>query len=124
VSNYEAGDVDGYIAHADAAARPHLEELRELVRSAIPDAEEGISWGVPFYKHHGPVGGFAAFKQHISFGLNEQLAPDDREKLEARGYKTGKKTVQIAFDQAIPTATLKRMLKAQAKTNEAARRPE
>jgi uncharacterized protein YdhG (YjbR/CyaY superfamily) len=122
VSNYEAGDVDDYIAHADAAARPHLEELRALVRSAIPAAEEGISWGVPFYKHHGPVGGFAAYKRHVSFGLNEQLDADDREKLEARGYKTGKKTVQIAFDQAIPTATLTRMVKAQAKTNEAARR--
>ncbi|HEV8459091.1 MAG TPA: DUF1801 domain-containing protein [Gaiellaceae bacterium] len=123
MTNYEAGDVDGYIAHADAAARPHLEELRALVRSAIPDAEEGISWGVPFYKHHGPVGGFAAFKRHVSFGLNEQLSPRDREKLEARGYKTGKKTVQIAFEQAVPTATLERMLKAQAKANEAARRP-
>jgi uncharacterized protein len=122
VSNYEAGDVDGYIANADAAARPHLEELRALVRATLPDAEEGISWGVPFYKHHGPVGGFAAFKEHISFGLNEQLDPEDREKLEARGYKTGKKTVQIAYDQAVPTATLKRMLKAQAKTNEATRR--
>jgi uncharacterized protein YdhG (YjbR/CyaY superfamily) len=122
VSNYEAGDVDGYIAHADVAARPHLEELRTLVRATLPDAQEGISWGVPFYKHHGPVGGFAAFKRHISFGLNEQLEPEDREKLEARGYKTGKKTVQIAFDQAVPTTTIKKMLKAQAKRNEATRR--
>ena len=122
MSNYEARDVDGYIANAPEAARPHLEELRDLVRSAIPNAEEGISWGVPFYKYNGPVGGFAAYKRHISFGLTEQLDPADREQLESRGYKTGKKTVQIRFDQTVPSATLKRTLEAQAKRNEATRR--
>lgn len=122
MTNYAAEDVDAYIASADVAARPKLEELRDLVRATLPDAEEGISWGVPFYKHDGPVGGFAAYKQHVSFGLNEVIDADDREKLEAQGYKTGKKTVQIAFDQAVPTATLEKMLEAQAKANEAARR--
>jgi uncharacterized protein len=123
MSNYEAEDVESYIANADVAARPTLEELRSLVRASIAGVEEGISWGVPFYKHHGPLGGFAAFKQHVSFGLNDAISPEDREKLEALGYKTGKKTVQIAFDQSVPTATLRRMLKTQATTNEA-RRPQ
>ncbi len=50
--NYRAQDVDSYIASSDAAARPHLKEPRKIIRSTIPNAEEKISWGIPFYKYH------------------------------------------------------------------------
>src|SRR3954452_7456310 len=111
-------DVDAYVAASAGEARPLLAGLRELVRSAVPDAEEAISWGVPFYRYHGPLGGFAAYKRHVSFGLGGlDLQSEDRGALEEQGYRTGKKTVQIAFDQELPTAALTRMLEAQAKTN-------
>ena len=115
-----AKDVAAYIAGAESAARPLLEELRNVFRSAVPKAEESISWGVPFYRYHGALGGFAAYKQHVSFGAGaDPLEPEDRAALEARGYTTGKKTVQIGFDQKVPAAALKRILKAQAKRNSA-----
>ncbi|NHJ12027.1 MAG: DUF1801 domain-containing protein, partial [Candidatus Thorarchaeota archaeon] len=58
-------DVDSYIANSDKEARPILEELRKIVQSTIPEAEEGISWNVPFYKYHGELVGFAAYKNHV-----------------------------------------------------------
>ncbi len=115
---YGTKDVDAYIAESAEEARPKLEELRRLVRSTVPEAEEGISWGVPFFKYHGPLVGFAPFKNHISFGLVAALQSRDRELLEKKGYATGSKTIQIRFDQKVPVAEIKRMLKAQAKSNE------
>jgi len=116
--NYNAKDVDAYIANSSAEARPTMQELRKIIKASVPEAEEGISWGVPFYKHHGLLGGFAVFKNHISFGLAFVLENKDRKTLKEKGYETGKKTVQIRFDQKIPVTSIKKILKAKAKVNE------
>lgn len=119
--NYNAKDVDSYIANSDKEARPKLKEIREIIKSAIPKAEEGISWGVPFYKYHGVLAGFAAFKNHVSFGLAFVLQTKDREELLKKGYATGKKTIQIRFDQKAPATMIKQILKTRAKMNEGKR---
>jgi uncharacterized protein YdhG (YjbR/CyaY superfamily) len=121
MKNYSAKTVDGYIAKAPRAAQPKLRELRAAIRAAVPKAEESISWGVPFYKYHGVLAGFAAFKSHVTFGLAFVLQSDDRQVLEKKGYTTGKKTFQIKLDQKVPTALLRRILKARVKANEAKR---
>ena len=119
MKNYKAENVDQYIASSVPEAREKLEELRELVKSSVPGAQESISWGVPFYKYHGVLAGFATQTHHISFGLVTVLSEDDRKALETRGYPTGMKTIQIKFDQKVPTAIIKKILKAKAKANEA-----
>ena len=119
--NYGAKDVDSYIAGSGREARPKLKEIRKIIRSAVPKAEEGISWGVPFYKYRGLLAGFAAFEKHVSFGFAFALRGKDRKTLEEKGYKTGKKTVQIRFDQKAPAAVIKRILREKAKMNEARR---
>jgi uncharacterized protein YdhG (YjbR/CyaY superfamily) len=85
-------DVDSYIANSVREARPKLKEIRKIIKSAIPKVEEGISWGVPFYKYHGALAGFAPYKNHVSFGLAAMLQSEDREMLEKKGYITGKKS--------------------------------
>jgi uncharacterized protein YdhG (YjbR/CyaY superfamily) len=115
-------DVDSYIAGAAEDARPKLDQLRRLITATVPEAEEGISWGVPFYKYHGVLAGFAAYKNHVSLGFGAGgLSHEDREQLEAQGYATGKKTFRIRFDQEVPTAAIRRLLKAQVRVNEASR---
>jgi uncharacterized protein len=120
--NYTAKDVDGYIAGAAKEARPTLTEVRRVIRLAIPNAEEGISWGVPFYKYHGLLGGFAVFKHHVSFGLAFVLEKSARDALAKKGYTTGSKTIQIGFHQKVPTTALRRILKARATANKARER--
>ena len=111
-------DVDAYINNQAEEAQSTLEELRELIKSTIPEAEEGISYNVPFYKFHGVHVGFAAYKNHASFGIGaDVLQGEDRKRLEEKGYKTGKGTVQIKFEQKVPTTMLKQLLKAKAKVN-------
>jgi len=115
-------DVDSYIANSSREARPILKEIREIIKSTIPKAEERIWYGVPFYNYHGELAGFAAYKKHISFGFGAGvLQSKDRKMLEERGYKIGKGTMQIKFDQKVPTIAIKKILKAKAKMNEAKR---
>ncbi len=114
-------DVDDYIARANPEARPHLEELRKLFTTTIPEAEEKISWNVPFYRYHGEVGGFDAFKEHVSFGIGYDILDVEREGLAAKGYKLGKGTIQIPFDVPVPAAEIERMLRARAKQNKSVR---
>ena len=39
--------VDEYILSQDEAIRGHLERVRNVLRAALPDAVEKISWSVP-----------------------------------------------------------------------------
>lgn len=112
--------VDAYIANSAPESRPIMKELREIITSTIPEAEEGISYNVPFYKFHGVHVGFTAFKNHATFGIGaDVLQTKKRKMLEENGYKTGKETIQIKYDQKVPAATIKELLKA--KINEAKR---
>jgi uncharacterized protein len=119
MKNYSAKNVDEFIASAPKEAQFKLKEIRGVIKSAVPKAEEGISWGVPFYKYHGVLAGFTAVQNHILFGLAFTLHSEDRKELEKKGYMTGIKTVQIKFDQKVPTKEIKQILKAKAKMNEA-----
>jgi len=113
-------DVDSYIANSDGKARQILEEIRRIIRSTVPEAEEGISWNVPIYRFHGILGGFAVYKNHVSFGFGaDVLQIEDREMLEERGFKIGKGTMQIRFDQEVPATVIEKILRAKAEMNEA-----
>jgi hypothetical protein len=52
-------DVDSYIEAFPPQARLILKALRKLIKLSTPGVEEKISWGVPFYRCDGPIGGFA-----------------------------------------------------------------
>ena len=113
-------DVDSYIANTTKEARPKLEEIRKIIKSTIPEAEEKIWYGVPFYDYHGELAGFAAYKKHVNFGFGtDVLQSKDRELLEKKGYKLGKGTMQIKYNQEMPIEAIKKILKVKAKMNEA-----
>ena len=120
MTNYSVKNVDEYISAAPKEARSHLKEIRAAVKSAIPKAEEKIGYGKPYYKHHRWLVGFDVYKQHIGFEILEgQLPSEIRMSLEEKGYKTGKKTFRIRYDQKVPSAMIKKLAKVQLKLDEA-----
>lgn len=122
MKNYKVKDVDTYISSATIEARPILKELRNIIMSTVSHVEEKISWGVPFYRYHGELGGFAVYKNHVTFGCGgADLQIEDREILEEKGYKTGVKSIQIKFDQKVPIVEIQQILQTKAKTNKAKR---
>ncbi len=113
----EQKDVDSYIAKSGDKARPILEEIRKIIKSAVPKTEEQINWGFPLYKYHGTLAHFAEYKKHVAIGFGLDLQDKDRKMLEKNGYATGQKRIQIKFDQKVPAATIKQILKSQATIN-------
>lgn len=61
--------VDAYIARSAEFARPILDHVRELIHDAIPDVEEDIKWGAPFFNYQGVICGIAAFKEHCAINM-------------------------------------------------------
>ena len=110
-----AATVDAYIKAVPEAARPMLKELRALVQKAAPKAEEYISYGMPYYRHHGALLGFAAFKQHVGF-FPGAIVTDFADEL--KGYKTSRGTVQLPYGKNIPVSLIRRIIKAGVKRNE------
>lgn len=75
--------VDKYIASTAAYAQPILTHVREVIHKTLPDVEEAIKWGHPFFMYRGlMLGNMAAFKQHCSLGL---WGSDVAEKLRTDG---------------------------------------
>jgi len=111
-------EVDAYIAAAPKAAQPLLRQLRALIKSGAPKAEERISYGMPYYHYHGHLMYFAVFKNHI--GLYPVGNTDKH--LEMSAYTTGKGTYRFPLDQPLPVALIKRLVKTRVKENEAAGR--
>ena len=62
--------IDAYIARQADFARPILEQLREAVHRACPEAVETLKWSMPHFTYKGQLlAGMAAFKAHATFGF-------------------------------------------------------
>jgi len=109
--------IDEYIELALPESRSIMKKLQTLIESTTPKSQGGISWNVPIYKYNGILAGFDAAKKHVSFGI-DCLNDQDRKKLDKKGYRTGKSTIQIKFGQTVPTPEIKQLLIRQAKLNE------
>lgn len=91
-----AKDVDDYIANAPDCTRPILVKLRRIFQQASPKLDEAIKWGVPCYVYKGPVVGFAAYKQHVSWGLWKGRLLNDPDGLIGRGIVMGGKIRKVS----------------------------
>lgn len=109
--------IDEFINTSPEESQEIMLKLKNLIEATEPNAEGGISWNVPIYRYNGILAGFSLAKKHVSFGI-DSLTTDVRNILEKKGYKTGKKTIQIKFDQKVPSEEIKQLIKEQAKLNE------
>ncbi len=70
------------------------------------------------YFHRGPLVSFAAFKNHCSFFVQSTAVVGAmREELD--GYSTAKGTIHFTVDEPLPTALIKKVVKARLAENEA-----
>jgi uncharacterized protein YdhG (YjbR/CyaY superfamily) len=118
-----------YIAAAAPAARPMLRQLRATIRTAVPDAEEKLSYGMPYYSFHGRLAYFAAFTSHVSYFVMPRPAVLGKHAARIAPYRTSKATLRFPLGTKLPVALLRSIVKAVAAENAArqakpkARRP-
>ncbi len=87
--------IDEYILSQDADKQEDLRFIRQILRDALPEAEERISWSMPtFWKKHNILH-FAASKGHIGFYPGPEAVSHFAQDLQ--GYKTDKGTIRIPY---------------------------
>jgi uncharacterized protein YdhG (YjbR/CyaY superfamily) len=112
----ELSGVDEYIDKAPEEFQSKLSELRNAIRDAAPQAEEKISYQMPFYYYKGRVAYFGYAKDHI--GLYAMPMSIEEHLDEVKTYRTGKSTLRFSFDKPLPITLVKNLVKAQIKINE------
>ncbi|MGD0450052.1 MAG: DUF1801 domain-containing protein [Candidatus Bathyarchaeia archaeon] len=111
--------IDEYIATYPKNVQIILEELRQAIKEAAPEAEETISYQMPAFKQNGVLVWFAAFKNHIGFFPKISAIKAFKEKLSS--YQTSKGTIQFPIDEPIPLELVKEIVKFRAKENSASK---
>jgi uncharacterized protein YdhG (YjbR/CyaY superfamily) len=100
--------IDLYIGTFPAEVRTILEKLRQTIREAAPEAEEGFSYRIPTFKLNGNLVHFAGFKSHIGF----YPAPSGIEAFrdELKDFKVSKGAIQFPLDKPIPYELVSRIV--------------
>jgi uncharacterized protein YdhG (YjbR/CyaY superfamily) len=111
-----AKTVDAYIKAAPKEAQPLLKQLRKLIKSTAPAAQEKISYGMPYYAYKGRLAYFAHAKTHV--GLYAMPLAMAAHQAEVKKYRTGKATLRFAFGEKLPVALIKKLVKTGMKKNE------
>jgi uncharacterized protein YdhG (YjbR/CyaY superfamily) len=107
--------IDEYINSFPRNIQVFLEDIRQTIRTAAPDATETISYQMPTFKLNGNLVHFAAYKNHIGF----YPAPSGIEafKRELSPYKYSKGAVQFPLDRPIPLDLVKKIVFFRVKVN-------
>jgi uncharacterized protein YdhG (YjbR/CyaY superfamily) len=115
-------NVEEYLAGVPEPARSTLNKLRAAIRSAVPpEATETISYRIPAFKYKGMLVWFAAFSNHCS--LFPTAAVVEAFKNELKGFSTSKGTIHFPTDKPLPTALIKKLVKARVAQVESKKRP-
>jgi uncharacterized protein YdhG (YjbR/CyaY superfamily) len=108
--------VDAYLARLPDAERTTLEDLRMLIKGAVPDVQERISYGTSvIFALKRDLVGFVAQEKHLSFfTMSPQLAKSMRDEIEATHNVSGA-TIHFSPDNPLPRSLVKKILIARQK---------
>ena len=108
--------IDEYIAGFPRPVQTVLKRVRRTIRSAVPDAQETISYNIPTYKLNGrALIHFAGWKAHYSlYPANARLIAAFRKELANYEYND-KGTIRFPLDQPIPDKLIAGIVRFRAK---------
>lgn len=101
--------VDEYIATFPDEIQAILQEIRETIKAAAPDATEKISYQMPTFALKGNLVHFAAFKNHIGFYPTPSGVEAFKDEL-AR-YESAKGSIQFPLTEPMPLDLITRIVK-------------
>jgi uncharacterized protein YdhG (YjbR/CyaY superfamily) len=110
-------DITEYLSRIPRGDRGLLQKLRRDIMSAAPMAEEGISYGIPYFNYHGALVFFAAYKDHCSF-FAAGKAILKRFSSDLSRYNVAASTIHFTRDNPLSTALVKKIVRARVKENE------
>jgi uncharacterized protein YdhG (YjbR/CyaY superfamily) len=99
--------VEEYIEAQDETVQPMLRRIRDVIRNAIPQAEECISWSMPTYRKGRNIIHFAAARKHVGLYPGEEAVARFAEEL--AGYEVSKGTIRLPYDRPLPADLIRRI---------------
>jgi uncharacterized protein YdhG (YjbR/CyaY superfamily) len=112
-----ARDVNDYLTRLPEDSRAALEQLRQTIKSIVPEAVEVISYQIPTFKYkERMLVSYAAFKEHCSFFPG--AAPIEAHRNELRSYQISKGTIRFPIDKPLPAALVKKLVISRIAENE------
>jgi uncharacterized protein YdhG (YjbR/CyaY superfamily) len=102
--------IDDYLATVPPEVRAILEEIRNVVKAAVPNAEETISYRMPAFKHGRTFIYFAAFKKHV--GIYPPVKGDEDLEKALLPYRGEKGNLKFPLDQPMPYDLIRRVAEA------------
>ncbi len=104
-----ATSIDSYISEFPKEVQAILQQVRNAVKQAAPEAEEAIKYGIPTFLLNGNLVHFGAFKNHIGFYPTPSGIEEFKEELSK--FKGAKGSVQFPIDEPMPVDLIKRIVK-------------
>jgi uncharacterized protein YdhG (YjbR/CyaY superfamily) len=104
-----------YIVAFPVATQKILEQLRKTIKQTAPEAEEGISYGMPSFRQNGRLLYYAAFKNHI--GLYPMATGIEAFKTKLSAYKWAKGSIQFPLQKPLPIELITEIVKFRVKEN-------
>ena len=114
-NNKQFKTIDEYISMFPDDMRTILNQVRQTIRAAAPEAQETINYQMPTFTLNGNLVHFAGFKNHIGFYPTPTGIEAFKDELSA--YKGAKGSVQFPLDQPMPLPLIRRIVEYRVKEN-------
>ena len=105
-----AQEIDQYLDALEEPERTTLARLRQTILDIVPEAGQGISYGVPAFKVRGKtIAGFAAFKNHLSYlPRSGPVFPELNDEL--TGYSVSSGALRFSAGEPLPVPLAGRLI--------------
>ena len=108
-SNLKFRNIDAYHSSYPANIQKILNQFRQAIKQAAPNATETISYGMPAFRQNKILVYYSAHKEH--FGFYPTPKPIVLFRQELKKYKTSKGAIQFPIDKPLPLALIKKIVK-------------
>ncbi len=104
-------EIDKIFAATEQPKRATLEEMRRRILEIVPNADQGVKYGMPTFLLNGKAfASVAPFKNHLNYSphsgqILKQLAE------ELKNYKYSSGSLQFPIDKPIPKSLIKKLIR-------------
>lgn len=107
-SNFKFTDIEEYHLCQPIDILETLEQLRQTIKEAAPQATETISYGMPAFRQNKVLVYYSVNKKHIGFYPTPKPIVHFKSELEI--YNTSKGAIQFPIDQPLPLKLIKKIV--------------
>ena len=109
--------IEAYVEAFPEDVQEGLESLRQAIRTAVPEAEEVISYQLPAFKHHGMLIYFSAYKDHYSLSFPPPFTIFEAFKEQLSAYEMTKTAIKLPMGRPLPLDLVGELAKYRAQEN-------